>query len=977
MKKTVLFLLAALMFICVSCAAVPASVSDTAAVTTAVQGGEKTAAKVLKGDANGDGQTDNKDVVTLFRFISGSSVKCVYENCDINGDREVDNKDVVVLFRELSASSDTTDTETTAPEEPVVLPDYYVDFSDEDNAYACSNLYNVATEYIGIGLKVNFLASGGNSDPTYCFDPYMTMPLPQGKFSIDDYPYFVIMLYTSRSDMKGDIRYKTESVHNPASYPTYRFSYGGTGDRKIILNLKDSRVLFIAEDDKPVGGSFTDLRMDMFENSANTTDTFIIYCYAFFKTEEEAKAFDGIKSGGSQTAELPDLSGYYKGTEFTVPDNRYKPKKLLYCFDNAYEFTAAKLKNNGYGGIVTNVRFAQDYLQNDSEFEILKNAFDKSHGLGLHLWIYDEYQWPSGKAFGLVLKDHDEYEATGIELIKLEGNGDINYTLPDNYINIAGADLIKNGEKTPLYPNGKSITAKNSGNYTLYVYARRITNQKKEDPTDFSTLRDVDLLNPDAVKRFLDITYEKYKEKLGSTFEFVEAFFTDEPQLGNRDMKNYVVWTGRLPEKFKEMHGYVIEENLYSLYFGDSDYDRLVRVNFYQTVSELFRVSYFEQIAKWCEENGVLSSGHMLFEENIQRQIETYGGDFLQLVGTMGIPGGDVLQVEPDKLLTKGTDIGNFMGLKYVSSAAKNAGKLKVHLEFTPSAVAGAPFFSEPGKYTIAGSTLTSFFGANTYSVICGDSDIPTKDLQKFTDYVGRINTLLDSAVTTSEIGVFYPVDSVRAAYDATVDHFDYNGLDEAAKINRVMQETCYSILRSGYDFTVLDDQSVSSSAPKDGKMKIGLGSYSVIIMPNVTVISCDAYEKLKDFEASGGKVIWLNRTPQICCDARETARFSALRSSYKCSVSNSPLSDILAKLFTPPMNASVKSGVFITEYKRTDDNKSVVYLANYSGTVKTVTLGDGCGDYLIYDPYDCTVTEANGQSVIKVEKYRSVLIIK
>ena len=346
-----------------------------------------------------------------------------------------------------------TETETepeTEPEEAAVLPDYYIDFSDEKNAYACSNLYNVTTEYIGEGIKVNFLYSGDDPDPTYCFDPYMTLPLPEGKFSIDDYPYFVMFLYTSRDDMQGDIRYKTESIHNPASYPTYRFSYGGTGKRKIVLDLQESAVLFIAADDKPVEGNYTDLRMDMFENNANTTDTFIIYSYAFFKTEEEANAFEGIKSSKSESEKLPDLSASYKGDEFVKPDNAYKPKKLLYCFDNAYEFTAAKLKDNGYGGVVTNVRFAQDYLQNDKEFEILKNAFDKSHDIGLHLWIYDEYQWPSGKAFGQVLKDHDEYEATGIELIKLEGNGDINYTLPDNYIKIMGADLVSNGGKTPL-----------------------------------------------------------------------------------------------------------------------------------------------------------------------------------------------------------------------------------------------------------------------------------------------------------------------------------------------------------------------------------------------------------------------------------------------------------------------------------------------------------------------------------------------
>ena len=60
------------------------------------------AASALLGDANGDGEVDNKDVVTLFRHLSGMSVTCIESNCDVNRDKEIDNKDVVTLFRLLS-----------------------------------------------------------------------------------------------------------------------------------------------------------------------------------------------------------------------------------------------------------------------------------------------------------------------------------------------------------------------------------------------------------------------------------------------------------------------------------------------------------------------------------------------------------------------------------------------------------------------------------------------------------------------------------------------------------------------------------------------------------------------------------------------------------------------------------------------------------------------------------------------------------
>ena len=881
-----------------------------------------------------------------------------------------------------AGDTSTVTEETTAeavmetPEEKPQLPDYYIDFADERNIYACSNLYNVNTEYTGDGMLVKFIQSG--AEPKYCFDPYMTLPVPEGKFSIDDYPYFVISLYTSKSDLKGDIRYKTDGLKDPGSYPTYRFSYGGTGERIIVLDLqKMSSVLFVAAGDSPTTGNYTHLRMDMFENDCSTDDVFIIHWYAFFKTKKQADEFKEMPRSTPQHTEVPDLSAYYRGAEFAEPDNAFKPKKLLYGFETGiYEFPINKLKNNGYGGIVTNVKFDMNYLKDDAQFENLKKAYEYAHGIGMHMWIYDEYQWPSGKAFGQVLEGNDEFEATGIELLKVKGQGDIDYSLPSGYIGIAGADLVSGGKTTPLATDGKTVKAKHTGAYTMYVYAHRITNRGKEDPTDFSTLRDVDLLNPDAVARFIQTTYVKYRDKMGDAFDIVEAFFTDEPQLGNRDAKDYVVWTDKLPEKFNEMHGYDVTAELYSLFDGDTAHDRLVRVNFYQTVAEMFRIAYFEQIADWCEANGVAFSGHMLFEENIQRQIETYGGDFMQLVGTMTIPGADVLQVEPDRLMQKGTDIGSFMGLKYVSSAAKNAGKRLVHLEFTPVTVDGAPFFSDQRKYSVAGASLTSLFGANTYTVICYDEAMSAPDLQFFTTYEGRINTLLGYGTTDTPIAVFYPVDAVRAAYTATGNHFNYSGSDEAAKINRLMQDTCYDIIKAGLDFTVLDVQSVGAAEISGGKMKVGLGEYSVIVMPSVRVISAEATKKLIEFERSGGVVIWLDSLPDMCDDERDTEEFGRLIKEYSGKVFKGVLTDKLLQLCPPPMGLSTKNGVYAAEYVRPDDGVRILYLANATKSAKSVNVEQE-GKYLIYDPYDCTVTEASGKTPVKVPGYRAVLIVR
>jgi hypothetical protein len=58
-----------------------------------------------KGDVNGDGSLNNKDVVALFRLVSAGGAAATVEKCDINGDNNVNNKDVVALFRYVSSGS--------------------------------------------------------------------------------------------------------------------------------------------------------------------------------------------------------------------------------------------------------------------------------------------------------------------------------------------------------------------------------------------------------------------------------------------------------------------------------------------------------------------------------------------------------------------------------------------------------------------------------------------------------------------------------------------------------------------------------------------------------------------------------------------------------------------------------------------------------------------------------------------------------
>ena len=85
-------------------------------------------AALRRGDTNGDGEVDNKDVVTLFRYVSGNDTGAVPDNCDFNCDGATDNKDVVALFRAVSSGE-------IPPEEEQKKETVFIDFGSVPDGF--------------------------------------------------------------------------------------------------------------------------------------------------------------------------------------------------------------------------------------------------------------------------------------------------------------------------------------------------------------------------------------------------------------------------------------------------------------------------------------------------------------------------------------------------------------------------------------------------------------------------------------------------------------------------------------------------------------------------------------------------------------------------------------------------------------------------------------------------------------------------
>ena len=414
-----------------------------------------------------------------------------------------------------------------------------------------------------------------------------------------------------------------------------------------------------------------------------------------------------------------------------------------------------------------------------------------------------------------------------------------------------------------------------------------------------------------------------------------------------------------------------------------------MRIHYYSLVADLFKTSYIDQISAWCEANGTASSGHLLFEENMNDHVETYGGDFMQIIGGMTVPGADTLWVHPNQLLSE-CFIGNHMGLRFVASAARNAGKSEVMLEYNPSAVSTEDFQNDKMGASIGGATLTRLFGSTVYNVINPQYDYTYDQINQLNTYVGRLNTILDGTIEAGDLAVFYPIATVQALHNADDVHSSAHGENTAAvELNRNYTQFCLDLLQKQVLYTVIDDQSIcAATVTDDGRLAIGNGSYRTLVLAYGEYISAGAAEKLAQFKEAGGNVVFAvtGYEDYKAIDANDNERVIAAMEKlsdcdqFKQTVAATRISKMATRTLKltalDTLNTkNVLYGDFI------DTEHDIAFVANSTALDGKATLAftDGYdGAYTVYYPYSGLIVSGSGNEVdIDLPAYCAVLIVR
>lgn len=545
------------------------------------------------------------------------------------------------------------------------------------------------------------------------------------------------------------------------------------------------------------------------------------------------------------------------------------------------------LRAMGLGGFHIHVRtgLATPYL--GAEFmDHVRACVERAAALGMRAWLYDEDRWPSGAAGGLVTQDarfraryllwtctpygvgayqpaFDSLSQTGrAENGRLLWRYEV--VLRDGVL----AEYRRLAEDEPVATGGR----------VWYAYLETAL------PSPwFNNQTYVDTLNVAAVRRFIEVTHERYAATVGDHFgSTIPAIFTDEPQFSRKqsfaapeDITDLTLpWTDDLPVTYRATYGVAIEETLPELFWElPGGRASPARYRYHDHVAERFAGAFADTIGAWCDSRGLLLTGHMMEEPTLLAQTTSLGEAMRSYRG-FSLPGIDML-----------CDWREYSTAKQAQSAARQYDRVGVMSELYGVTNWDFSFAGHKGQgdwQAALGVTLRVHH--LSWVSMAGEArrDYPAsisyqspwwREYRLVEDHFARLNTALTRGRSLVRVAVVHPIESYWLCY----------GPRAQTQIDRDERERAFADLIHWLLFGLIDfDFLCESLLPelceaRDAPcLAVGAMRYDTVIVPSMRTIRATTLDRLERFHAAGGTLIFAGDIPDLV-DAQPSERARVL----------------------------------------------------------------------------------------------------
>lgn len=601
------------------------------------------------------------------------------------------------------------------------------------------------------------------------------------------------------------------------------------------------------------------------------------------------------------------------------------------------------MKEGGVDGWMLFPRFGLEmpYLGHEYMTKV-RFAVEESARLGLEVWLYDEYAWPSGNAQCQVGEVNPEFRWRVLSTFTYDLEGGKEYTLdPDwgrtGHIRKPGkmsgenpeSDSIHTVEEAPIsylqqsrdaegnrlffHPRLERAVAVPLRDGQAIVEEAICINDSVHDLTvrwtppqgmwrvyvlisrDYGVL--IDHLNPDAVQTFIRLTHEKYEQYVGDYFgTTVKGFFSDETRMfrdtSHRFLEPTIVWTKDMFGRLERAGLNEIDAAMAAVFEeGDSPAMRRLRLAFWDRITDFYADAFYKPICAWAEAHGMIYSGDCFSED---RSVTPYLGDYFKCMKPYHMPGFDSLG------LCNWQAKEDYKSPKFASSVAHQCGEAARCVSEGPGLLSWRVTLEELRRT----SDWLYAFGANR---LVPNSFLYTLNheqlyvspsyffhwtmWQHFRDwdgYLRRLGYVLTRGAHVAPVAFLYPTETLLSGFRPVIPGGgrQWQTSPETDRCYRDVVNAAYGLLCRQIDFDYVDSAWLEDQDVSSGAVIVGEARQRVIVIAGHHVLRQATVRKIQEFVKSGGHVVWVGDVRVLDEGGKALNEFADwLKSDGRCAV--------------------------------------------------------------------------------------------
>lgn len=573
----------------------------------------------------------------------------------------------------------------------------------------------------------------------------------------------------------------------------------------------------------------------------------------------------------------------------------------------------------------------EKYLS-EEYFEDYRAALEIARELGMHVGIYDDYNWITGHCGGRTVAVNDKFreaqvfwvevpivsgkvietpKLTRISNILTEGHKE---GLPWIYENgvchwsewqVLGAFTYvrtEDGIKPSTVNDVKCITTISEA--TPEMCSFRVEGGLADSATHLlilasarsTTSRMIDYLSKEAVEAFVQVGYDPYYQNIKDYWDLVWCIFLDEPYTGlyhwdqmTGDLGTSLMYNEDFLREFQELKGYDITDHLYALIWPCGEETPRVRCDFYQVYAERAQRVFFSRLARWAHDHGLKFTGHELMTQLNHRWAFTDKGGF-DVIANFGVDHFGIGALK-DVSTTDSGCFGRHISAKLASSVAHVFGQDGSMLEqYTPGFETDQSAPGARGDWNLTAETVKrqmDFYAVQGLTQFLWHGYFQSNDVteddralysQRF-DFPPGINYepwfRYFPEMTAANARLAYLLSLGRHVAPVAMLYpmrtYWSKGWDDLfAKESGFLNEY---LARLHYDYDFIDERNLLMAEIEDGYLRIADEAYPILVLPAVSALQNDAVvAKLERFANNGGAIVFSGRLPSATQEEGESA---------------------------------------------------------------------------------------------------------